>query len=83
LKTIYDPLKNNINSGISMNSGQLSQVPRKERGLLDISRQQAIKNNIYFPFAEKRGDRFIFRGHNSRSAGTGKRKSMGPDKTCR
>lgn len=46
--------KNNINSGIAMNSGQLSQVPRKERGLLDISRQQAIKNNIYIFLLQKR-----------------------------
>jgi len=46
--------KNSVNSGISMNSALLSQVPRKERGLLDISRQQAIKNNIYIFLLQKR-----------------------------
>ncbi len=47
-------VKTNVNSGIAMNSGMLSQIPRKERGLLDISRQQAIKNNIYTFLLQKR-----------------------------
>ena len=47
-------VKSNVNSGIARNSGLLSQIPRKERGLLDISRQQAIKNNIYTYLLQKR-----------------------------
>jgi tyrosine-protein kinase Etk/Wzc len=47
-------VKSNINSNLSANSGLLSQIPRKERGLLDISRQQAIKNNIYTYLLQKR-----------------------------
>jgi tyrosine-protein kinase Etk/Wzc len=54
IETNLRSVKNNINSGISLNSGQLSQVPKKERGLLDISRQQAIKNNIYIFLLQKR-----------------------------
>ena len=57
LATIHSNLnavKSNVNSGIAMNSGLLSQIPRKERGLLDISRQQAIKNNIYTFLLQKR-----------------------------
>lgn len=47
-------VKNNVSSNISLNNSMLSQVPRKERGLLDISRQQAIKNNIYTYLLQKR-----------------------------
>ena len=47
-------VKNNVNAGISMNNGMLSQVPQKERGLLEISRQQVIKNNIYTFLLQKR-----------------------------
>ena len=47
-------VRSNVNSGIAMNSGMLSQIPRKERGLLDISRQQVIKNNIYTFLLQKR-----------------------------
>lgn len=47
-------VKSNISSGISMNSGRLSSIPKKERGLLDITRQQAIKNDIYIFLLQKR-----------------------------
>ena len=47
-------VRNNVNAGLSMNSGMLSQVPEKEKGLLEISRQQAIKNNIYTFLLQKR-----------------------------
>ena len=47
-------VKNNVNSRISQNSGLLSHIPQKERGLLEISRQQAIKNNIYTFLLQKR-----------------------------
>lgn len=47
-------VKNNVSSNISRNSALLSQVPKKERGLLDISRQESIKNNIYTFLLQKR-----------------------------
>ncbi|MFZ1306502.1 MAG: polysaccharide biosynthesis tyrosine autokinase [Ferruginibacter sp.] len=54
IRSSLNAVKSNVNSGIAMNNGLLSQVPRKERGLLDISRQQAIKNNIYTFLLQKR-----------------------------
>ena len=54
IRSNLNAVKSNVNSGIAMNSGLLSQVPRKERGLLEISRQQAIKNNIYTFLLQKR-----------------------------
>jgi len=47
-------VKSNVNAGIALNNGMLSSIPQKERGLLDISRQQAIKNNIYTFLLQKR-----------------------------
>lgn len=46
--------KSNISSNINANSGILRQIPQKERGLIDISRQQSIKNNIYSFLLQKR-----------------------------
>ena len=54
IRSNLNAVRSNVNSGIAMNNGLLSQVPRKERGLLDISRQQAIKNNIYTFLLQKR-----------------------------
>ena len=54
IRSNLNAVKSNVNSGIAMNSGLLSQIPRKERGLLEISRQQAIKNNIYTFLLQKR-----------------------------
>lgn len=47
-------VKNNVSAGIALNNGMLRSIPQKERGLLDISRQQAIKNNIYTFLLQKR-----------------------------
>ncbi len=46
--------KSNIESKIALNSGKLAMVPAKERGMLEISRQQAIKSNIYTYLLQKR-----------------------------
>ena len=54
IQSNLNAVKSNVNSAISMNSGMLSKVPQKERGLLDISRQQVIKNNIYTYLLQKR-----------------------------
>jgi len=54
IRSNLNAVKSNVNSGIGMYNGMLSQIPRKERGLLDISRQQAIKNNIYTYLLQKR-----------------------------
>ncbi|MGI8581145.1 MAG: GumC family protein [Chitinophagaceae bacterium] len=40
-------VKQNINSNLGAKTNKLSQIPQKERGLIEISRQQGIKNNIY------------------------------------
>lgn len=54
IRTNLMAVKNNVSSNIALNSGLLSRIPQKERGLLDISRQQAIKNNIYTYLLQKR-----------------------------
>ena len=54
IRTNLLTVKSNVNSGLSMNNGLLSTIPKKERGLLDISRQQSIKNNIYTYLLQKR-----------------------------
>lgn len=54
IRTNLNAVKNNVDSRISMNNGMLKGIPQKERGLLDISRQQAIKNNIYTYLLQKR-----------------------------
>jgi uncharacterized protein involved in exopolysaccharide biosynthesis len=41
-------LKNQVNSKIATNDYLLKRVPEQQRVFLDISRQQAIKNNIYY-----------------------------------
>ena len=46
--------RNNINSTIGASTGLLSQIPQKERGLLDVTRQQAIKSNIVAYLLQKR-----------------------------
>ena len=54
IRSNLNAVKNNVNSGIFRNQGLLSTIPRKERGLLEISRQQEIKNNIYTFLLQKR-----------------------------
>lgn len=46
--------KSNINSSNSKYSTMLRSIPQNERELLDISRQQIIKNNIYTFLLQKR-----------------------------
>ena len=46
--------RNNINSSIGSSTNILSQIPQKERGLLDVTRQQAIKSNIVAYLLQKR-----------------------------
>ncbi len=46
--------RNAIASNINKSSGLLSQVPQKERGFLEISRQQGIRNSIYTYLLQKR-----------------------------
>lgn len=46
--------KANLNKTSSSYSSILKTLPQKERGLLNISRQQAIKNNIYTFLLQKR-----------------------------
>jgi uncharacterized protein involved in exopolysaccharide biosynthesis len=47
-------VKADINNNISLSNSLLKTIPQKERGLLEISRQQAIKNNIYSFLLQKR-----------------------------
>ena len=47
-------IKNDIINKTTSNNNLLSQVPQKERGLLEISRQQAVKNSIYSYLLQKK-----------------------------
>ncbi len=46
--------RNSINSTIGTSTSILSQIPQKERGLIDVTRQQAIRNNIYSYLLQRR-----------------------------
>lgn len=46
--------RSNINSQLGASTGLLKSIPQKEIGLINISRQQAIKNNIYTFLLQKR-----------------------------
>ncbi len=54
IRSNLNAVKNNVNAGIALNNGMLSSIPQKEKGLLEISRQQVIKNNIYTYLLQKR-----------------------------
>lgn len=47
-------VRENINGSIGANNNILRQIPQKERGLIDVTRQQAIRNNIYSYLLQKR-----------------------------
>jgi tyrosine-protein kinase Etk/Wzc len=47
-------VKNDIVAKTNLNNGLLTQVPQKERGLLEISREQGVKNSIYSYLLQKR-----------------------------
>jgi tyrosine-protein kinase Etk/Wzc len=46
--------KNKMSGGLTQTNALLKTIPEKEKALLEISRQQAIKNNIYTFLLEKR-----------------------------
>ncbi|MEZ0542962.1 GumC family protein [Fibrella arboris] len=57
VETMQNMLESNKRSYESKNqelAGQIRQVPRQERALMDISRQQAIKNDLYTYLLQKR-----------------------------
>ncbi len=47
-------IKGGVIAQTNESNGLLSQIPQKERGLLEISRQQTIKNSIYTFLLQKR-----------------------------
>ena len=52
-------VRGNINSGIGANTNILRQIPQKERGLIDVTRQQAIKTNINTYLLQKREETLL------------------------
>lgn len=50
----YNTERGNVEAKIAYNNGMLQAVPMKERTLLEMSRQQTIKNNIYTFFLQKK-----------------------------
>jgi capsular exopolysaccharide synthesis family protein len=43
-----------VNDALNLNQSLINQLPEKEKGLLEISRQQAVKNGIYLYLLQKR-----------------------------
>ncbi|HNP53219.1 MAG TPA: polysaccharide biosynthesis tyrosine autokinase, partial [Ferruginibacter sp.] len=54
IRKTYQDRMASIDSKINENFALLKDVPEKERGLLEVNRQQAIKNNIYTYLLQKR-----------------------------
>ncbi len=54
IRTNYITEKSNIENKIQLNSSLLSRVPEQERRLLELGRQQTIKNNIYTFLLQKK-----------------------------
>lgn len=46
--------RNNVNSNTGRYTSMIRTIPQKERALLEISRQQAIKNNVYAFLLQRR-----------------------------
>jgi capsular exopolysaccharide synthesis family protein len=54
LQSNLNTVRSNINGQLGISNSLLKSVPQKEIGLINISRQQAIKNNIYTYLLQKR-----------------------------
>ncbi len=54
MKTMLTTSRQQLSSNNRRMEGVIRTIPRKERALLDITRQQAIKNNLYTILLEKR-----------------------------
>ena len=54
IRNSFEAEKRSINNSINLNNSLLKDVPTKELALLDISRQQSIKDNIYTFLLQKR-----------------------------
>ncbi|MEZ0486595.1 GumC family protein [Fibrella aquatica] len=54
MQNMLESTKQNYEAKNQALAGQIRQVPRQERALMDISRQQAIKNDLYTYLLQKR-----------------------------
>ncbi len=71
VKALYTNIYNNANKEYQTTLSQINSIPEKEKQLIEIERQQGIKEKLYLYLLQKREESLI-----SRAAATGKSNSI-------